>query len=415
MHLVKEGTVLASDSRSHEKFIHGIKVLMAKNHNDNLSEETKKGMLEKAEQGMWPSCAPFGYVNVDGENGKKIIIPNPESALVIEKIFEWYVSGLYSIKQVEKKLKEARFVVDGKQINRPHSSVGKMLRNPIYYGDFLWKGKLYKGSHEPIINKEQWDAAQDLLDTRLGNRRKKSKHNFAFSGLITCSICGRSLIGELKKGKYIYYRCGGRQLNCKTIPYAREEVFEEKISELLKHLRFEPEVLDWISKALKETRKDQREEHQKAVDRLQKEYNQLDSRIEQMYEDKLDGTISQAFFDKKSGEWRNRQNTILEKIHQHQTESQSFIEEGIKLLELASNAYSMFVKQPAREKRRLLNFMLSNSVWDGKELVVEFKQPFDLFIKTPCELEPCEVAEGAETTKYEKWLPRQDSNLRQAG
>ena len=51
IHFVKENVVLCRDSRSSEKFMHGIKVLMAKNYIDNLSEETKKGMLEKAEQG----------------------------------------------------------------------------------------------------------------------------------------------------------------------------------------------------------------------------------------------------------------------------------------------------------------------------------------------------------------------------
>jgi len=40
---VKEGSVLNPQSRSHEKFIHGIKVLMAKNYIDNLSEETRSG------------------------------------------------------------------------------------------------------------------------------------------------------------------------------------------------------------------------------------------------------------------------------------------------------------------------------------------------------------------------------------
>jgi len=34
---------------------------MAKNYIDNLSEEVKKGMLEKAEQGQYPSRAPLGY------------------------------------------------------------------------------------------------------------------------------------------------------------------------------------------------------------------------------------------------------------------------------------------------------------------------------------------------------------------
>jgi len=38
-HLVKENEVISKDSRSHSKFIHGIKVLMAKNFIDNLSEE----------------------------------------------------------------------------------------------------------------------------------------------------------------------------------------------------------------------------------------------------------------------------------------------------------------------------------------------------------------------------------------
>ena len=64
IHFVKENVVLSRDSRSSEKFIHGIKVLMAKNYIDNLSEETKKGMLEKAEQGIYPTVAPLGYRNI---------------------------------------------------------------------------------------------------------------------------------------------------------------------------------------------------------------------------------------------------------------------------------------------------------------------------------------------------------------
>ena len=58
IHFPKEGVVLSRESRSSEKFMHGIKVLMAKNYIDNLSEEARKGMQEKAEQGIWPTkCA----------------------------------------------------------------------------------------------------------------------------------------------------------------------------------------------------------------------------------------------------------------------------------------------------------------------------------------------------------------------
>jgi site-specific DNA recombinase len=74
-HFVKEGVVLSKDSRSHDKFIHGIKVLMAKNYVDNLGEESKKGMLQKAEDGFWPNQAPVGYRNVQRPDGKRVLSP----------------------------------------------------------------------------------------------------------------------------------------------------------------------------------------------------------------------------------------------------------------------------------------------------------------------------------------------------
>lgn len=53
IHLIKENEVLSKESKSHQKFIHGIKILMAKNYVDNLSEEAKKGMLQKAHEGYY--------------------------------------------------------------------------------------------------------------------------------------------------------------------------------------------------------------------------------------------------------------------------------------------------------------------------------------------------------------------------
>ena len=80
MHFPKEGVVLSRESRSSEKFMHGIKVLMAKNYIDNLSEEARKGMQEKAEQGIWPTKTPLGYRNIIGPDGKKIIAVDPAVA-----------------------------------------------------------------------------------------------------------------------------------------------------------------------------------------------------------------------------------------------------------------------------------------------------------------------------------------------
>ena len=83
VHFVKEAVVLSEDSRSSEKFMHGIKVLMAKNYIDNLGEEVRKGMIEKARQGHWPTVAPVGYVN---NLVSHRIEPDPERAPIIVKL-----------------------------------------------------------------------------------------------------------------------------------------------------------------------------------------------------------------------------------------------------------------------------------------------------------------------------------------
>ena len=110
IHFPKEGVVLSRDSRSSEKFMHGIKVLMAKNYIDNLSEETRKGMTEKAEQGLWPSNAPLGYKNVTRPDGKKTIVPDESVATIIRSMFEWYAHGDISIREATKKARAAGLV-----------------------------------------------------------------------------------------------------------------------------------------------------------------------------------------------------------------------------------------------------------------------------------------------------------------
>jgi site-specific DNA recombinase len=103
MHFPKEGVVLSRESRSSEKFMHGIKVLMAKNYIDNLSEEARKGMQEKAEQGIWPTKTPLGYRNITGPDGKKIIAADPTLSPIVARLFEWYARGDISLKEAARK------------------------------------------------------------------------------------------------------------------------------------------------------------------------------------------------------------------------------------------------------------------------------------------------------------------------
>src|SRR5262245_22793896 len=149
IHFVKENVVLSPDSHSSEKFMHGIKVLMAKNYVDNLSEEVRKGLREKAEQGIWPLKAPLGYRNVVGPDGKKTIEPDPVTAPLVRKMFEWYATGRYSLRELADLAVGAGLVF--RRSHNPRITVHKILQNRIYYGDFAWKGKVYRGTHTPVV------------------------------------------------------------------------------------------------------------------------------------------------------------------------------------------------------------------------------------------------------------------------
>ena len=145
IHFPKEGVVLSRESRSSEKFMHGIKVLMAKNYIDNLSEEARKGMQEKAEQGIWPTKTPLGYRNVAGPDGKKIIAADPDVAPIVSKLFEWYATGQYSLQEAARKARDAGLVYRKSGAKVPVSTVHSILRNRLYTGWFEWNGKLYPG------------------------------------------------------------------------------------------------------------------------------------------------------------------------------------------------------------------------------------------------------------------------------
>jgi site-specific DNA recombinase len=376
IHLVKENVALSPGSRSTEKFMHGIKVLMAKNYIDNLSEETQKGLREKAEQGLYPSWGPIGYRNTDGPNGKRIIEPDPDVAPLAVRLFEAYATGSYSLKEVTRLARLWGLTFrSGTPLSK--SVTHKILRNPIYMGRFRWAGLEYQGSHQPLISLGLWEAVQQRLDGRCAIGAHPVKHQFAFSGLISCGHCGCALVGEIKKNRYVYYHCTGYKQKCPE-RYTREEVLAERFGQLLRGLELDSEVLEWVATALRESHADEKREREETVVRLQAQYNLIQGRLDSMYLDKLDGRIDASFFDRKATDWRREQDGILRNIAIQEDADHNYVEDGIRLLELASEAHQLFREQGSEEKRRLLNFMVASASWKDGELSASLRPPFDL-------------------------------------
>jgi len=169
---------------------------MAKNYIDNLSEEVKKGHTQKAEEGYYPAVAPVGYRNTTNSVGKNVIEPDPALSQFVVKLFELYATKSYSIKTLANKIKEEGLVLNRKI----HPSfVHHTLTNPIYYGDFKFRNKIYPGKHKPLIKKALWSKVQAILAERNAKPvhvTSSKRKTFNYSGFISCGQCGYAMVGE---------------------------------------------------------------------------------------------------------------------------------------------------------------------------------------------------------------------------
>ena len=402
---VKEGSILNKHSRSHEKFIHGIKVLMAKNYIDNLSEETRKGLIEKAEQGSFPGTAPLGYRNNREE--KRIEIDEGR-APHIQWLFEQYATGACAIRKLEAEAaRQGLTTRKGNKVSR--ASIALLLKNPFYCGDFVWAGKLYHGSHPPLIKKELFDRVQAVFahsnDTRANSR------DFTYKGLLRCGHCGSSITAEIKKDRYIYYHCTFDKGSCGGA-YVREEELEQQFERIFVGFEFPEAIVDWVKEGLRQSREEKTAFHNKEIKKLHADYEKLQHRIDQIYLDKLDGEIEEAFYKRSKKEWRQQQACIRAKIERHEQADENYIEQGIKLLELTQRASALFSNRDQSAKSELIRFVMPDSILEKDTVRPVFKPPFDIIWNLAHEARKVGRG-GAALTEPEclSLLPRLDSNF----
>jgi site-specific DNA recombinase len=168
-------------------------------------------------------------------------------------------------------------------------------------------GHTYPGTHPIYVKPELFEQVQTVLTGH--NRPKYSKREIAFRGLMQCAYDGCTLTGDIQKGKYVYYRCTGHPGKC-DLPRFREEDLAQRLGEPLKGLQV-PE--DIVSQIVTNLCKDQ----QQSASRVSAERSRLDARLmairkrmDGAYADKLDGKISEDFWERKASDWRMEEQQV---------------------------------------------------------------------------------------------------------
>jgi len=131
----------------------------------------------------------------------------------------------------------------------------------------------------------------------------------------------------------------------------------------------------------------------------------LTGRLDALYVDKVDGLIDEEFYHRMREQWREERERCRRSMERLNDADDSYIDSGVALIRLAKDAHRVFENQPAGEKRRLLNFLLSNCSWANGELSAKFNEPFDFLAETVAEAARISAAQGPESAQKMKWLP----------
>ena len=339
IHFVKEGQVLSKDAKSQIKFMHDIRLAVARNYSENLREEVNKGMYEKAAQGTYPARAPFGYFN---DKAMRAIEIHTKKAEIAKYIFERYATGRFSLLTLSNDVRQRWGTYMSK------ANVHQILTNPFYIGQFVWRGRTYQDTHATFISADLYARAQAVL--RGHNKPKYGKHDIAFRGLLTCAHDACTVTAELKKNKYVYYRCSGGRGPCE-LPRFREEDISEKLGNVLRDVSLPPEVARSIEASLGRQQDEMRKRAAGERARLERELNALHRRMDAAYEDKLNGTISDDFWQRKQADWESEDARLKGHISGL---NESTVDDRMldlrRILELAQRAHSLYLtRKPAEQ------------------------------------------------------------------
>ncbi|EWT04013.1 recombinase, partial [Intrasporangium chromatireducens Q5-1] len=190
--------------------LHGIMSSIAEFYSRNLATEVTKGMTQKAAGGGTIGKAPIGYLNVrtTDELGReaRTVELDPERAPMIQWAFKAYASGNWTVSQLHDELTSRGLtsVPTPKRPGKPLavSSVHRMLINPYYKGDVIYRGTRYQGSHEPLVPPEVWYQVQSVLTSHKSAAEATQLHDHYLKGTVFCGACGSRLMVSNAKNRH---------------------------------------------------------------------------------------------------------------------------------------------------------------------------------------------------------------------
>ncbi|WP_317955678.1 MULTISPECIES: cassette chromosome recombinase CcrA [unclassified Staphylococcus] len=194
-------------SKEFDRFRLNILMSLAEMESNNISEQTRNGIKEKAKQGkMITTHAPFGY---QYHNGTFTI--DTVKAPTIKAVFNYYLQG-YGYKKIAQYLE-----ADDNFINRKPYQVRNIILNPNYCGRVINQYGQYENMFPAIVSTTIYEEAQ-VIRTQKQVKRKPSENQLKQK--IKCPYCHSTLTNmTVRKPDHSlrYYVCPQNMNNARFV------------------------------------------------------------------------------------------------------------------------------------------------------------------------------------------------------
>ena len=352
----------------------------------DASKKTRSILKDKKEKGKFIGSSPsYGYMRNPLDKGH--LIPNPEIAPIVKRIFTEVSAGVRVSDVIEKLNIEGiktpsaykGLKKSSRQINGDIwtiSCINKILKNRMYTGDMIqnvqaklnYKSKkritlpksqwiILENTHEPLVSREIFEKIQNTPSrTRITKRGREKR---LLEGLVYCKECGNAIsVGYRKNRNYWTMNCNKysrspRQKLC-TPHFFPYNVFEEKImSKVINTCTKYLSGLD-ISKLTESVIKDDHIEDisnkEEEVKALKGNIADLQRKIDKLYEDKFNNIISTETYIRLSKDTEDKIKLCHSRIIELESEKEAEPLNKFNVKELEKQIKKLInIKKPTRD------------------------------------------------------------------
>lgn len=261
--------------RTDDSFSSVLDIAIAEREAGDTRKRVLRAVRAQANAGKPHGRVPFGYMRQYDPTTRELVaqIPHPEESKLLIEAAERVLSGesIYAITK-DFRARGVGYIADNHRIQR-------LLKSPTYAGKRVFRGEVIGDAQWPaLIDPERWEALQAILAAPERAKFHGSEPRHLLSGIAVCGVCGGQIIALMNRGKYPKYSC--RYGYCVS---RNQTKTDELVTAVVKGLLTRPDSIEAI--------------HAEAapdVTGAAQEVRELEARLEGLYAQAADGSLSPA-------------------------------------------------------------------------------------------------------------------------